>query len=85
MSSRLMNGEMKHYKTNYWQTFIYVGDRVVKFGIHIGSDWPQLAQIWDFLRSVSVHFGSASQNVLKLILKSPRFVLFWTNLTNLDA
>ena len=48
-------------------------DRVVKFAIQIGSDWPQMGmgQIWDFLRSVSVHFGSSSQNVLKLILKFP--------------
>ena len=43
-----------------------------------GSDWLQMGQIlmWDFLRSVSVHFGSPSQNVLKQILKSPRFVPF---------
>ena len=40
----------------------------------IGSHWPQMGQIWDFLRSVSVHFGALRQNVLKLILKSPRFV-----------
>ena len=32
----------------------------VKFGIQIGSDWPQMGQIWDFLISVSVHFDSAS-------------------------
>ena len=32
-----------------------------------GSDWPQMGQIWDFLRSVSVHFGSVSQYVLSLI------------------
>ena len=38
-----------------------------------GSDWPQMGQIQDFFRSDSVHFGSARQNVLKLILKSPRF------------
>ena len=37
--------------------------------------------MWDFLRSVSVHFGSVSQNVLKLILKSPTFVPFGANLT----
>ena len=47
-----------------------------------------MEQIWDFLRSVSVHFGSPSQNVLKLILKSPIFVPFGANLTqfvtNLD-
>ena len=33
-----------------------------------------MGQIWDFLRSVSVHFGAVRQNVLILILKSPRFV-----------
>ena len=32
---------------------------------------PQMGQIWDFLRSVSVHFGAGRQNALKLILKSP--------------
>ena len=42
---------------------------------------PQIGQIWDFLRSVSIHFGSPSQNVLKLILKSPRFVSFGADLT----
>ena len=31
--------------------------RGVKFDIHIGSDWPQMGQFWDFLRSVSVHFA----------------------------
>ena len=25
----------------------------------IGSDWPQMGQIWNFLTSVSVHFGSS--------------------------
>ena len=39
--------------------------RHVKFRIQNGSDWPQMA----------------NQNVLKLILKSPRFVPFETNLT----
>ena len=51
----------------------------------IGSDYPQMGQMWDFLRSISVHFGSQSQNVLKLILKSPTFVRFWANLTKFDA
>ena len=55
-------------------------NRDVKFGIQIGSSWSKMGQIWDFLRSVSVHFGSASQNVLKLILESPIFVQFWTNI-----
>ena len=31
--------------------------RAVKFCIQIESDWPEMRQIWDFLRSVSVHFG----------------------------
>ena len=41
----------------------------------------QMRQIWDFLRSVSVHFGALRQNVLKLILKSPRLVPIEDNLT----
>ena len=49
-----------------------VTHRDIKFDIPIGSDWPQMGQIFGFLRSVSVHFGSVSQNVLKLILKCPR-------------
>ena len=43
---------------------------------------PQMGQIWDFLRSVSVHFGAMRQNALKLILKSHRFVQFESNLTH---
>ena len=38
-------------------------------------------KIWEFLRSVSDHFGSLSQNVLKLTLKSPRFVPVGGNLS----
>ena len=37
--------------------------RGVKFDIQIGSDWPQMGQIWDFLRSVLIRFGLLSQNV----------------------
>ena len=44
-----------------------------KFVIQIKSDWPEMGQMWDFKRSLSVHFGS---NVLKLTLKSSRFVPF---------
>ena len=44
-----------------------------------------MEQICDFLRSVSVHFGSPSQNILKLILKSPTFVPLGANLTSLLA
>ena len=36
---------------------------VFRVGPQIGSDWPEIGQIWDFF-------------VLKLILKSPRFVQF---------
>ena len=58
-----------------------VPDGDVKFDIQIWSYLPQMGQIWDFLRSVSVHFGAGRQNALKLILKSPRFVSFGANLT----
>ena len=47
--------------------------------------WLQMRQILDFSRSDSVHFGSPSQNVLKLILKSPRSVPFGANLTHLGS
>ena len=50
------------------------------FKIRFSTDWPEMGQIWDFLRSVSVHFGAPRQNVLNLILKSPRFVPFGANL-----
>ena len=52
-----------------------------EIGPQIWSDWTQMGQIFDFLRSVSVHFGSASQNVLKLILKSQRIFPFGVTLT----
>ena len=66
------------HKSDLSESFTGMWD--VKFDIQIGSDCPKMGQIWDFLRSVSVHFGSLSQNVLNLILKSPRFVPFWDNL-----
>ena len=47
-----------------------------------GTFYDQFQNIWfNFLRTVSVHFGSISQNVLKLILKILRFVPFGANLT----
>ena len=46
-----------------------------------GQIGPKMGQTWDFLRSVSEHFGLSSQNVLKLILKSLRLVPFGANLT----
>ena len=46
-----------------------------------------MGQIRDFfLDQISVHFGSASQNVLKSDLKkSPGFIPFWANLTHFGA
>ena len=44
----------------------------VKFAIQIGSDWPNMGQIWDFLRSVSVHFGAPGfMKVSGLLLNNP--------------
>ena len=40
---------------NYSRWFV-VENWDVKFVIQIGSDWSKMGQIWDFLRSVSVHF-----------------------------
>ena len=40
-----------------------------KFGIQIGSDVPQMGQIWDFLRSVSVHFGAGAPKCTETDLK----------------
>ena len=51
----------------------------------IGSDWPQMGQIREIFRSDSVHFGAPRQNVLKLILKNPRLVLFGGNMTKVDV
>ena len=55
------------------------------------SNWVRLAQNgkkpgpFQIRFQVSVHFGSPSQNVLKLILKSPRFVPIWANLILFSA
>ena len=43
-----------------------------RMGTKLGHIVP-MGQIWDFITSVSVHFGTPSQNVLKLILKSHRY------------
>ena len=48
-------------------------EEVASRDVKIGSDWPQRRQILDFW----------SQNVLKLTLKSPRFVPFGANLTQI--
>ena len=39
----------------------------VNFVSQIRSDWPQMGQIWDFLKSVSVHFGSHRQTQTQVI------------------
>ena len=57
--------------------------RDVKFGNQIGSDWPQMGQIVDFLRSDSVHFGP--QHLAKIYSgwseKNPRIVTLLADLT----
>ena len=56
--------------------------RKVQFGIQIGPDWPQMEQIWDFLRSVSVPFGS------EIDLKKSQICPIWGPIwiwPNLDA
>ena len=50
----------------------------MRSALKLDQIYPQMRQIWDFFRTVSVHFGAPRQNVLKLILKSPRFVPFLT-------
>ena len=44
----------------------------------IESDWPKMRLIWDFLRSVLVHFYA--QRTENLSLKRPSFINFGTNL-----
>ena len=57
---------------------IHLSIKKIKFYLYetLMSNWSQMVHILNFLRTVSVHFGSPSQNVLKLILKSPRIVPF---------
>ena len=40
--------------------------RDVKFGIQTGSDWPQIGQIWDFLKSVFSTFWLGEKTGLKM-------------------
>ena len=75
--SVISNSALPQQRPTFHRVFAKDG----KFSIQIGSDWPQMGQIWEFLRLVSVHFGSLSQNVLKLVLKSPTFVQFESNLS----
>ena len=45
---------------NYLPCLPVEQSRVIKFGIQIWSYWPPMGQIWYFLRSVSLHFGSGN-------------------------
>ena len=69
----LMSGEFGPNCSQTWcpcdKSVPWRNIRAIKFGIRIGSDWPQMGQIWEFLRSLSVHFGSPSQNVWNWPLK----------------
>ena len=50
----------------------------VKFGIQIGSDWPQMGQIKYGTLNISLISQWAKMNT-KLVLDSPRFVPFGAN------
>ena len=83
--------------TESWGRFKLVDDiqRYVEsfHGCHgclqIGSDWPQMGQMWDFLRSIFSTFWfdkpkcteilsySASQNVLKTDMKKSHICPIW--------
>ena len=52
---------------------------------HGCQSWTQMGQIWDFLIWFSVHFVSVSQNLIKQIVQSPRFVPFGSDPTESDA
>ena len=59
-----MTRQIVQILTSFWTSTtsdnkLVVVSKNVEFGIQIGSDWPQMRQIWDFLRSVSV-FRSVS-------------------------
>ena len=57
-----------------------------RFGSKVGQIGPKSDNSWTFSDQISVHFGSASQNVLKfdLILKRPGFVPFRANLKHFE-
>ena len=63
-----------------------VNGRGFRFGTKVGQIGHKWEKSWDFLISVSIHFVSPSQNVLKLILKSPKFLSLLCLISpNLDA
>ena len=74
------SGKPNGKRSQWCHTISAVCSKNVRFG----SNYDQISQKWDksviFFRSVSVHFGPGGQNVLKLILKSHRFVTFGANL-----
>ena len=54
----------------------------------LAPSWVRLAPNWSnlgLLRSVKVNVGSRSQNIFKLISKSPRFVPYRANLAKFRA
>ena len=42
-----------------------------------GSDWPQMGEIWGFLRSDFSAFGAGAPNALKSDLRKPRICPIW--------
>ena len=55
--------------------YIMSGSKLYQIVLKITCQgWPQMVQIWDFFRSVSVNFASESQNIQKLILKKSQNV-----------
>ena len=57
---------------------VWVVYRDVKFDIQIGYDCPQMGQIWDFLTSVSVYFGSARSKCTETDLKKYQTFPIWS-------
>ena len=51
--------------------------RDVKFASNLGQNCPKWVKSGTLLRSVSVHFDSAIQNVLKLILTKSQMCPIW--------
>ena len=51
----------------------------------VGPNWARLGQTGLFKDLFQYILAVRDQNVLKLILKSPRIVLYWANLTQYRA
>ena len=52
--SEFIESGHSHHRVYALTTFLLEPTWDVKFGIQIESDWSQMEQIWEFLRSVSV-------------------------------